>query len=393
MNAAGRLVLTNPAVRQMLRLPATRPRAALPRGRPAAGHRDAARRGAGRRTAGPVEVQLESGYRAGRSIATSCRWRASAAAARCSCCTTSPISGAPTRSAATSSPTSRTSCARRSRRFAATSRRCSTTRRPERSRPLSRHHRAPHAAHGTARARSAAARAARCRTGNARARRLLGRGDRLGRGARPAGPARDATPDSWRWPIDADAVHGAWRCRKAARRAPQSAREREQLQPGRRHDRRDLAPASAIRSTSRSPIAGPGSRRPICRASSSASIASTDRARAIPAARDSACRSSVTSSSCTAGRSRPRIATAAAPVHRHAARARMNGQFAAYVSATFLLVVTPGATTAVVVTQRARRGTTSGLCRRGRRRAREHDARDRGRGRRRDSADTVGRAS
>ena len=35
------------------------------------------------------------------------------AAARCSCCTTSPICGAPTRFAATSSPTSRTSYARR----------------------------------------------------------------------------------------------------------------------------------------------------------------------------------------------------------------------------------------------------------------------------------------
>ena len=48
---------------------------------------------------------------------------AAATAARCWCCTTSPICRRADRSGATSSPTCRTSCVRRSRRSAATSRR------------------------------------------------------------------------------------------------------------------------------------------------------------------------------------------------------------------------------------------------------------------------------
>ena len=129
VNGNGRLVLTNPAGRSMLRLPAASEGAALPRSRPAARRRGAARRrarGRGRRRRSKCS---SSPARGARSSPTSCRSRASAAAARCSCCTTSPTSGAPTRSAATSSPTSRTSCGRRSRRSAATSRRSSTRRR------------------------------------------------------------------------------------------------------------------------------------------------------------------------------------------------------------------------------------------------------------------------
>ena len=54
------------------------------------------------------------------------RYAPSGRPAPSSCCTTSPTCGAPIVSAATSSPTSRTSCARRSPRSRATSKRCST---------------------------------------------------------------------------------------------------------------------------------------------------------------------------------------------------------------------------------------------------------------------------
>ena len=82
---------------------------------------------ANRRTA-PVEVELDREPRAARHGQRRARRARARAAARCSCCTTSPTCVTPIRSGATSSPTSRTNCARRSRPFAATWRRCSTRR-------------------------------------------------------------------------------------------------------------------------------------------------------------------------------------------------------------------------------------------------------------------------
>ena len=82
-----------------------------------------------------------------------------------------------------------------------------------------------------------------------------------------------------------DATNVVGRPGQAARRAAQPGREREQLQPRGRHDR-DLEPARRPGDRDhRSPTAARASRRAICRGSSSASIASIDRARATRAAR------------------------------------------------------------------------------------------------------------
>ena len=87
-----------------------RRRTPLPRDRAASGHRRAGRRGAARqprrraRAAAAAGSDRRRAQRAGRGQASS---------APSSCSTTSPICGAPIASGATSSPTCRTSCARR----------------------------------------------------------------------------------------------------------------------------------------------------------------------------------------------------------------------------------------------------------------------------------------
>ena len=113
VNARGQLVLTNPAVR------VDAAAAGLRRGRGTTSRscgsrtsrRSWPRRSPARRQP-RVEVQLDRDARR-RSSPTSCPSRASAAAAPCSCCTTSRTCGTPIRSGAISSPTSRTNCGRR----------------------------------------------------------------------------------------------------------------------------------------------------------------------------------------------------------------------------------------------------------------------------------------
>ena len=88
-------------------------RPAVPRSDSPSRHRGAAHRGAARRGGREPRAGAARAIPAGRSSRARRRCRAAAAAARCWCCTTSPTCAAPIRSGATSSPTSRTSCARR----------------------------------------------------------------------------------------------------------------------------------------------------------------------------------------------------------------------------------------------------------------------------------------
>ena len=202
----------------------------LPRDRPAPGHRRAssARRCAARPADG-LELTLAARAGSDASSRAARRSRRRPRAAPCSCCTTSPSCGGPIGSGATSSPTSRTSCARRSPRSAATSRRCSTAASDhDRCAALPRDHRAPHAADGAARARPAAAGAARRRTGAARARRrapcesLVHR-----RRDRARGLELEAREQTVEQHDRAGRGDGHRRSGEAARRAAQPARERD----------------------------------------------------------------------------------------------------------------------------------------------------------------------
>ena len=123
----GRLQLVNEAARRMLKLE-QRPigRSYVEAIRHPGIVEQIARALAGGATEG-LELSLARDTRphAGRARRAGRRPRA---AARCSCCTTSPTCARPIRSAATSSPTSRTSCARRSPPSRATPKRCWTIR-------------------------------------------------------------------------------------------------------------------------------------------------------------------------------------------------------------------------------------------------------------------------
>ena len=183
---------------------------------------------AGERPA-PVDVELDPGSRAHVRGARRARGRRRAAAAPSWCCATSPICAGPIRSVATSSPTSRTNCARRSRPFAGTSRRCSTARLAGSVARVSRDHRPPVAAHGAPRARPAAARPPRRRPGSARL--ATARvADVAAAVARSGGAVRGAQQDV-RVAIE-PARPRARRCGQAGRCPAQSAGERQQLQPG-----------------------------------------------------------------------------------------------------------------------------------------------------------------
>ena len=114
VNEQGRLQLANDAARRMLKLARRRRGPPLPRDRPPSRRRAADRRGA--RAAATEGARADAAARIRRDDVHGARGagpRAGRAAARFSCSTTSPTCAAPTRSAATSSPTSRTSCARR----------------------------------------------------------------------------------------------------------------------------------------------------------------------------------------------------------------------------------------------------------------------------------------
>jgi PAS domain-containing protein len=120
VGANGHLVLTNPAARSMLRLP------------PETGDTHYVERATHPRRSKCSSTRV----RAERSSRTACRSRPRAVAAPCSYCATSPTCGAPIRCAGTSSRTSRTSYARRSRQSAVTWRRC-RIRRDHPNRPAS----------------------------------------------------------------------------------------------------------------------------------------------------------------------------------------------------------------------------------------------------------------
>ena len=126
VNEQGRLQLANAAAQRMLRLDATQreqhyleivrhPDIAAQIGTALDRHRDR-RPGADAAAASPGRSSLRGARRSPRARRAAPSW----------CCTTSPTCAAPTRSAATSSPTCRTNSGRRSPRCAATSRRCST---------------------------------------------------------------------------------------------------------------------------------------------------------------------------------------------------------------------------------------------------------------------------
>ena len=192
VNDHGRVQLVNLAARRDAAV-AGRPRGpALRRDRAPARYRRPARCGAPRpATEGleltlPREPELDPHRRAAR------RSRRPEPAAPCSSCTTSPISAAPIASAATSSPTSRTSCGRRSRPCAATSRRCSIGRggsEPTEVRRFLEIIGAAYPAHGAPGARPASPRAARCGSGTARAR-PLSRSKRSSTASKPSSRRR-----------------------------------------------------------------------------------------------------------------------------------------------------------------------------------------------------------
>ena len=287
VNGAGRLVLTNPAARAMLRLPDGGRRPALSRGGAAARHRRATGDGARGRA---------------RPRRSKCSWIADA------------------RRMFVAHVGAGRARARRRRRAGAARHHRSAARRSGAARlRRQRLARTAHAAHGDSRLRRSAARRSAAAGRSAASSSRSSRATRCGwsgscatccgwRGSTPArkrSSASDCTLASLVGAVEHD-LRTALEARgqrdrgRDLRRMPRPCRgdpaklhdvaaqsaSKTPATTARRAARSTIARAARRRpaSRSRSPIAGPASRRPTCRASSSASIASTDRARAIPAA-------------------------------------------------------------------------------------------------------------